>query len=296
MSRIFLSVIFLAAFPAFGASLYRVNNAANTDILEWSVCRNVANAAGHDLMVPTNTSEEWSAFRANPPPSVTVGNCGPCPAIEFIGANSQAGDIDPLTINIPAGTAVNDLMIAHVVMRGTNTSLALPTPAGWTKLGTDLLLGSGDGTNSQKGTVYYKVAVAGDIASGSVSWNFASASEVAGGIQVYRNVDTSTPIDDNSEMASTANSSTIQAPAITTTANRAMVVAFYGINQAYTMTPDTGYTLRYSDQHTTRVASMGADSLQAASGSTGGVSATLSAAHTRRSGRLVGLRQKSTCP
>lgn len=280
----------------FAASSYRVNNGNNQDIIEWSICRNVNNGAGHDLMVPTNSSAEWTAFRSNAPSGVTVGNCGPCPAVEFIGAASAAGDVDPLVISIPAGAAVDDLMVAHVVMRGTNTSNSLPTPAGWTKIGTDLLIGTGDGANSQRGTAFFKVVTAGDILAGSVSWDFASASEVAAGIQVYRNVDTASSIDDSSEMSASTNSTAIPATAITTGSNRSMIVAFYAINQNFTLTPDSGYTLRHSDQHSNRVASMGADWLQAASGNTGTATAAISSTHNRRSARLIGLRQKTTCP
>ncbi len=294
--RIFLLAALLASGEARAASSYRVNSGANQDIIEWSTCRNVANGAAHDLMVPTNTGAEWSAFRSNAPPGVTVGDCGPCPAIEFIGAASQAGSVDPLTISIPAGTAVDDVLVAHVVMRATNTGSALPTPAGWTKIGTDLLMGTGGGANSQKGTAYYKVADAADIAAGSVSWDFASASEVAGGIHAYRNVDTAAPVDDSSEMSATTNANSIAATAISTTAARGMIVAFYAINQGYTLTPDTGYTIRHSDSHSNRVSSMGADLLQEASGSTGTVTAALSNNQNRRSARLMGLKQKTTCP
>lgn len=282
--------------PSHAATMYQVNSGTNQDIIEWSACRNVNNGAPHALMVPTNTSAEWSAFYNNPPPSVTAGDCGPCPAIEFVGASSGAGDIDPLTVSLPAGTAVDDVLVAHLVMRATNTGSALPTPTGWTKLGSDLLMGSGGGSNSQKGVAYYKVADAGDIAAGNVTWDFASDSEVAAGIHAYRNVDTSNPIDDNSQMSSTGNISTIPASSITTTTNRAMVVAFYGINQGYTLTPDTGYTQRHSDSHSNRVSSMGADWLQATAGATGAITADISNNQNRRSARVIGLRQKTTCP
>ncbi len=60
------------------ATGYQVNNGTDQDIDEHSVCKNVANshASGQAIFVPTNTSTEWSTFYGNPPPGVTISNCG----------------------------------------------------------------------------------------------------------------------------------------------------------------------------------------------------------------------------
>lgn len=39
------------------------------------ICKKVANATGKDLFVPTKTSGEWSTFRGNIPPNVTITDC-----------------------------------------------------------------------------------------------------------------------------------------------------------------------------------------------------------------------------
>jgi hypothetical protein len=59
------------------STIYRVNAGTNTVIDAHSVCQDVINSGSSDVMVPTRTSAEWSHFRDNLPPGVTLGACGP---------------------------------------------------------------------------------------------------------------------------------------------------------------------------------------------------------------------------
>ena len=60
------------------AQITRINNGNNQDIDAHSVCQNVDNATGLDLMVPTGIAAEWLAFRTNPPTGVTLSACSGC--------------------------------------------------------------------------------------------------------------------------------------------------------------------------------------------------------------------------
>jgi hypothetical protein len=278
------------------ASYYRVNNGTNLDIAEWSVCRNVDNSNTRDLFVPTNTATEWSTFRSNLPGGVTLGTCGPCPAIDFVASSSADSNTSTLTVPLPAGTAINDVLLAKVSMRATNTATVLPTPSGWTKLGADILLGTGGGSNSQRTAVYYVVVTATEISAGSAVWSFAGNSQTAGGMAAYRNVDTVTPINTSSAVSYTANSTSIVPTQISTTSARAMVVALYAINNNLALTPPPGFTQRFAEYYSNRTATALSDTIQETAGPSGTPTVIIASNNNRRSIRLVALQQDGTCP
>ncbi len=61
------------------AQQYRVNNNTSVFVDEHSVPKNVQNNnCGADIMVPTNTSTEWSAFRNNKPACVVLTDGADC--------------------------------------------------------------------------------------------------------------------------------------------------------------------------------------------------------------------------
>jgi hypothetical protein len=73
--------------PAFALINYRVTNGATVTINEHNACYDVTNnsANGADVLVPTRTVGEWTAFRNNLPAGVTAvvnGSCGYNPASE----------------------------------------------------------------------------------------------------------------------------------------------------------------------------------------------------------------------
>ena len=54
------------------ADQYRVNNNESVDIDEHGVSKTITNNFGYDIMVPTKTSDEWSAFRTNKPSGISL--------------------------------------------------------------------------------------------------------------------------------------------------------------------------------------------------------------------------------
>ena len=84
-----------------------------------------------------------------------------------------AGPASPLTINVPAGTVANDVMIASITMRPcSNTSGAACTttvtaPGGWTQVGTtiDQTTGAGAGRYGHRLAIYRRVATGAEPAS-----------------------------------------------------------------------------------------------------------------------------------
>lgn len=130
------------------------------------------------------------------------------------------------TINKPAGTAQDDVMIATIAVRAPGLSIVIP-PSGWT-----LVRRTDNSTNVNSLLVYSKVATNAEPA--SYDWNIAAGSGtsasavsgVAGSIVSFINVDTVTPIDVQAGQ-STASSATHITPAVTTTVSDTMVLALF---------------------------------------------------------------------
>lgn len=74
--------LFVVTYPAIAADSYIVNNGTSQTINEHGVCKNIANATGSSIMVPTKTANEWStggnSFITNPPAGITISDacCG----------------------------------------------------------------------------------------------------------------------------------------------------------------------------------------------------------------------------
>mgnify|MGYP003950902847 CR=1 FL=1 len=212
-------------------------------------------------------------------------------AISFVASSSNtSSNTNSLTINLPAGTAVNDVMVAQVTRRG-GPPETYAAPTGWVQIDTDLHLPLGGvGGNTHKHRAYYKVVTAADLVAGNATWSFADNRNNVGGISTYSGVDTANPIHMSSENGQQTNGSTIDALGVTTTVDGAMLIAFYGINNNLTYTGPTGYTQRYEQPSGSNdIEVMAADMLQAAAGATGNVTTTLSANNNRRVGRLIAL-------
>jgi hypothetical protein len=171
-------------------------------------------------------------------------------AIVFRAAATSANDsfADTITVDKPAATATNDVMIASVFVRGAladirKTSVVDP-PAGWTLIRRDDysidVVGGGSTMVS-----YYRVAVPSDPA--RFTWKFDTARLAAAGIVSYAGVSTSSPVDAHGGKMSqlSAYSTTIGAPSITTTRANTVVVGFYGLHKGgHIITPPAAMTER----------------------------------------------------
>jgi len=124
-----------------------------------------------------------------------------------------------LTINKPAGTAEDDLLIAAVVIDGNNTDL-LSAPAGWS------LINVAVSQNEVTLGVWWKLAGASESNSYTFTW---SANDQAyGWIMRFTGHDGASPIDANSnEIGSSA---TPSSPSVTTTVDNALVLRLGGFD------------------------------------------------------------------
>jgi hypothetical protein len=167
-----------------------------------------------------------------------------------------------ITINVPTGTAQNDLLIA--VLTAPAGATTWTTPSGW----------SVGITASQGRTVFYKTASSSEPA--NYTFTSSASGTNQGYIFTYRNARFGVG-GTVSALASPA-----VAPSITTTANNAVifdVVAVGGVS--ITFSTPTGYTSLDSDSDATSPSSNVFTKTQVAAGATGTASSTPSSGSAR---------------
>ena len=201
----------------------------------------------------------------------TGGNAGVSHGAQL--ALRPATAVSALTINVPAGTVANDVMVAAIALK--SASITITPPAGWTSLNR-VNQAAGD-SNAQE--IFYRIAAGSEPA--SYTWNFSAAVfGAAGGVVTYRGVDTTTPIDVFGGNV-TASATTHTATGVTATANNTMVISTHSFSSAETWSPPAGMTERV-DIASLTVANAGGISLemnevlQLAAGATGDKTATAS--------------------
>jgi len=120
------------------------------------------------------------------------------------GANSSN-----CVITKPAGLAIGDFMLAHVVnkdMAGTITP-----PAKWT------IVGAQSNTASSRSALFYKFADAADIAAGTFTFTLGATGRNLGEIGAWLNVDTSNPINAADQQINDAGTSiSVPVPSVAT--------------------------------------------------------------------------------
>jgi uncharacterized repeat protein (TIGR01451 family) len=187
-------------------------------------------------------------------------------SISLRGATSAAGGGGTLAISKPANVISGDVLVAGISFRDGSTISVTP-PAGWT------LVRRTDQAAEIGLAVYYKVAGASEPA--SYAWTASPAASMAGGIQAYSGVDSTTPVHVEAGQA-TPSGTTHPTPSVNTTVTNTMIVTTHAARRGGgTWTPPTGMTERY-DIRTGPVAIEGNDVPQATAGSSGAQTATLS--------------------
>jgi len=177
-----------------------------------------------------------------------------------------------MAINVPAVTALNDVMIAAIGVRPNFGTPTITAPAGWT------LLRKTDNTNATAHSlaIYYKVAGAAEPA--SYSWSFNTSTGASGGIASFSGVDINNPIDVDAGQT-TLSALTHTAQSITTTKANALVVGVFAMSSAASWTPPAAMTEAID---TSNIASGNGETVevayvaQAAVGATGTFTATAS--------------------
>lgn len=139
-----------------------------------------------------------------------------------------------LTINKPAGTSANDVLIAAVAV-APNTSITVPP--GWTLIADT----QQTATNPSRTATYYRVATASEPT--SYTWMLGSSAGVTavGSIAAFSGADTSNPIDAWAATA-TASALTHTAPSVTTTQNGGMLVTVHALASSTAWSTPAGMT------------------------------------------------------
>ncbi|HTT08850.1 MAG TPA: DUF6701 domain-containing protein [Gammaproteobacteria bacterium] len=192
-----------------------------------------------------------------------------------------------ITINKPGGTAVNDVMIAQIALKGVVATVT-PPAVGWNLIDQRSTSTAG-GQITQ--AVYWRRVAAGEPA--NYTWSWTGARNAAGGITAYRGVDASgSPIDVFGAVTRN-NNATITLPNVTTTTPSAMLVALLGSSRASTHSTATGMAEHYDVNVGTTTAGVTVsedDQTLAAAGASGAKTSTIAAGAADNIAHLVALR------
>lgn len=198
-----------------------------------------------------------------------------------------------LTINVPAGTLENDVMIAAIAVRP--SSAVITAPPGWVLVNR---MNNPGPTDSNSLAVYYRVA--GAIESLNYAWTFSASTGSVGGIQSFSSVDTASPI----VVESGQNTSGLShaTPGVTTGAvANTMLVTHHGLGSSRTWTPPAGMTESF-DRRSASVNSDTGQSLegnrqvQAVAGPTGAKTATVGGHADAGNAHILALRPALRIP
>ncbi len=189
-------------------------------------------------------------------------------AIVFRAAAStdQNGSAASIAINRPTGTVKGDVMVAIIAVRP--STVTITAPSGWT------LVRRGDNPNGESNTLAVYRRVAGSSEPASYTWTFSSNTGNAGGILSFSGVDNANPVDVHGGALTTAASTLITAPSVTTSVAGAMVVTGHEYASSRRWTPPAGMTEAFdvasrAVNNNAGVAVLGSYVLQAAAGPTG---------------------------
>ncbi len=180
-------------------------------------------------------------------------------------SNSAAGGL-AITLTAPASIAAGDLLIAGITLTGPTSRIdTAQVPAGWT------LIAAQDNAAVQGMATYWKIATAGEPA--SYIWRFTASSRAVGGMMRVTGADATSPIDvvDGAPGSDVASPFNVIAPTVTTATVQTLVVGTYGMGSGATFTPNTGFTERVDQMHTSaaNIAMEIATKTQATAGATG---------------------------
>jgi hypothetical protein len=206
--------------------------------------------------------------------------------ITFRGATSNVSpSTASLQLTTPTGTTAGDALLAGVSVRG---KPSIKAPAGW------MLVLKTQAANTMTQAVYLRIAGGSEPA--TATWTFSKAVGAAGGMLAYAGVDATAPLDIVGGQANPA-STAITAPSVTTTAAGDVLVGFFGIAGATTITPPASLAERYdvSASGTFKIASAAADERLATAGATGSRTA-VAGASAGSIGQLVALRPAAEAP
>jgi hypothetical protein len=201
-------------------------------------------------------------------------------AISFVSysqANSNDVTYTLVTVSPPASTAAGNLLLANISISGGSQANVTP-PSGWTEILRT------DNDTSISVISYYKIASASEPS--NYTWTIDHQTTAKGTISQYTGIDSSNPID--SSAGNTGFGTIATTTSLTTSLNNEQIVTLYAIDVgksanagSYFSTP-TGMTERYDLSNTPfGPSSASDDAIQAAAGSSGSNSTTISGSKAR---------------
>ena len=181
-----------------------------------------------------------SAFVAGVPAFRAASAKALSPGVKFRAAASASTSTSSLSINRPAGTVADDVLIAAIGVRPMTATIS--APSGWT------LVRRTDNSVNQGNSLAVFRKVAGASEPSSYAFDVTGVTEAVGGIQAFYNVDTANPVDVENGQATTPASNTHATPSVTTTVAGAMLVTAHTYPTATTWTPPSGMTEGFDSQ------------------------------------------------
>jgi len=155
-------------------------------------------------------------------------------AISLVGVvapSPASGSSNSLTLTLPTGLDVDDVMIAQIAVRGNRTITA---PAGW------VLIRRNNSGNGITQAVYWRRSTASNPVSST--WGFNASDRNAGAIAAYRGVDPLTPVNVSSGRAN-GSSSNITANSVRPTQSGTQLVGLFALADGRpTFTPPPSMT------------------------------------------------------
>lgn len=217
-------------------------------------------------------------------------------AISYVTSSNTTGNDDKASLAVPTATVADDVLVVQVAIRDRSGSDGVTAPGGWSQIGTQIA----DGGVFQ--SLYYRVATSADAGSGiSYEWDFDGNGNrrYILGMTVFRGIDTTNPIDQESSQTGMSGSS-VTALSVTTSAVNAMLVGFYALeagNQSFT--PASGMLEAYDvEEHNNNngITAMAAYEIQASAGASGDKVANATKSNDDAIGHLVALKEGSLLP
>ena len=165
--------------------------------------------------------------------------------LRSVGASPGANSSNCI-ITKPAGLALGDFMLAHVVNKATSGTIT--PPANWT------IIGAQSNTASSRSALFYKFADAADVAASTFTFTLGTTGRNRGEMAAWLGVDTSSPINAaNQQINSAGTSIAVPTPTVTdgcrvlvfgSNALGGVATACSGTDPACTIT--LGYAVAYS--------------------------------------------------
>jgi len=185
--------------------------------------------------------------------AIALATPGALAAIAFRSStNASVASGTSLAINVPAGTTLNDVMIASITFRacsntdGNNCTKTITAPSGWTLVDSaDQKSGGGTGGYGLRLYVYRRLATLAEPS--SYTWTFGgspSLTGAVGGILTFSGVDTSNPIIDTATQANNPSQNQTAPSVDAGGVNGAMLVTTHAALSSGTFTPPSGMTER----------------------------------------------------